>query len=189
MALKALNKYKKGGDKQGMNIGKPVYISKKHEQDFVMRVTEAKIFESTNPKAKGQERFLIVGTLVSGDCTAGDKIQAPNTPLSYLLKLSGGSDFADEKAFEESVFITAALGEIDPHDLMANIGETEAGQPSQYDELLVDDGAAITGKLVRIVTVGDDEGKPNKGGYYDLDWEVVADEAPAASKTKAKKAS
>lgn len=167
-----LNQYKKGGDRSDKTsgLGGYIYLSKRDEQDLVLKVNKAFIKISENPKDKGAEKAIFEFELAEINETGQEDIEVGDI-LSYMINLSPSNKLAIEPAFKEFVGVLAACTGTREHDYFKSVAKAEEGDVSLIEEHLEDDCAVAQGNLVHVTTPND----PNDKGYYDLNWEPVED--------------
>lgn len=169
-----MDKYKKGGEREKQTRKKDgyTYLNKQCSHDLVAEITSVRKFVSANPKQKGVEKFLVEfkPTKVKKTTQKGKDYEgkecAVGEPMCHLVKLTfPTNEMAENAAFGEMIDIVAACSGKDPSEILRDLAETPVGEPALFDRLLEDDGAAMVGRSVNIVSL-----KPNDDGFANLEW-------------------
>lgn len=171
-----LDNYKKGGARRDVSKKKQgsKYLNKKDEHEFRARIEGLRKFASKKPKDKGKEIFICEFTPVKIKKTTqkGKNVETPleeGEAFVYMIKIDPNNGLAIDYQVGEMFDIVAACAGTTPEELWRAVGETEAGQPSMFDDLLADDGAAVIGNLVDVKSLEEDD-----RGYHNLEWSGVS---------------
>ncbi len=172
-----LNDYKKGGDKadETGNLGGYIYLSKKHEQDLVLKLRRAFVKVSENPKDAGAEKAIFEFEIGEINETDQEDIEVGDV-VSYMINMTPANKLAVEPALKECVAIMSAITGVREHDYFKSLQSTTKSKQSLLEKHFEDDCAVAQGSVVRVTTPDD----PNSKGWYNLEWETIETTAKAA---------